>query len=97
MSAARLLLVIEALSGNEVFGARLKDLSAAVGAGEHSVLRDLQTLEACGWAEQMADKKWRLSAKPIQILNRFQSGLTEAENRVSEARQNYTRTPAHSF
>jgi DNA-binding IclR family transcriptional regulator len=91
----RLLDVIEALSGNEVFGARLRDIAAAVHAGEHSVLRDLQTLETAGWAQQMPDKKWRLAAKPVQIFANFQHGLFEASRRVDEVRHGYTRTPSY--
>jgi DNA-binding IclR family transcriptional regulator len=91
----RLLAVIEALSGREVFGLRLKDLAAAVGAAEHAVLRDLRTMESAGWAQQLPDRKWRLAARPIQCFHNFQQGLHEAGQRVAEVRQNYTRTPAH--
>jgi DNA-binding IclR family transcriptional regulator len=94
MSAqTRILVVIEALSGHEVFGARLKDIAAAVGIGEHTALRDLQALAVAGWAEQMPDKKWRLAARPIQCFLNFQHGLNEASQRVAEVRQNYTRSP----
>jgi DNA-binding IclR family transcriptional regulator len=94
-ATARLLFVIEALSGHEVFGARLRDLAAAVGAGEHAVLRDLQAMAAAGWAQQLPDKKWRLTARPIQCFQNFQHGLAEAGRKVSEVRTNYTRTPVN--
>lgn len=95
MNAAqlRLLLVIEALSGNEVFGMRLTDIALAVKGGAPTVLRDLKTLEAGGWAQQLDDSKWRLAAKPIQVLTNFQWGLQSAGIKLSDVQQNYTRVP----
>ena len=95
MSAAhhRLLTVIEALSGHEVFGMRLRDVAQATGALDSTVLRDLETLESAGWAQKLPDGKWCLSAKPIQLLLNFQSGLARSSGRVEEVRTNYTRTP----
>lgn len=89
----RLLKVIEALSGHEVFGIRLKEVTQAVKASDPTVLRDLQTLEAGGWAKQDADGKWRLGQKPVQICTNFTWGLTQAKQAVSETEQRYTRTP----
>ena len=90
----RLLKVIEALSGNEVFGIRLKEVAAAVRASDPTVLRDLQTLEAGGWAKQDDTGKWRLGQKPVQIATNFTWGLTRAKQAVAETEQRYTRTPA---
>lgn len=89
----RLLKVIEALSGHEVFGTRLKDIAEAVGAGTPTVLRDLQTLAAGGWARQDDAGKWRLGPKLVQIATNFTWGLTQAKQAVSETEQRYTRTP----
>lgn len=86
----RLLAVIEVLSGNEVFGMRLTDISNAIKAGAPTVLRDLQALEAAGWAQQMDDSKWRLAAKPIQVLTNFQWGLQSAGIKLSDVQKNYT-------
>lgn len=88
---SRLLLVIEALSGHEVFGTRLVDLAKAVDSTQSTVLRDLGTLEAAGWAQQMEDGKWRLGAKPIQVLTNFHWGLQSASQKVAEVQHNYTR------
>lgn len=90
----RLIDVIEALSGHEVFGRRLKELAAAVKAGDSTVLRDLYTLEAKGWAKQDETGKWRLGQKPVQICTNFTWGLTQAKQAVSETEQRYTRVPA---
>ena len=90
----RLLKVIEALSGHEVFGVRLKEVALAVKASDPTVLRDLQTLEASGWAKQDEDGKWRLGQKPVQIATNFTWGLTKAKQAVLETEQRYTRIPA---
>ena len=92
----RLLTVIEILSGNEVFGMRLKEIAeAVVGSGHRTttatVLRDLQSLQAAGWAQQLDDNKWRLAAKPIQVLTNFQWGLQNASGKLAEVQQRYTR------
>lgn len=88
----RLLAVIEALSGREVFGVRLKEVAATIGAVESTALRDLQTLEQAGWAKQDEGGKWRLGARPIQICHAFFSGLERARRQVEETELNYTRT-----
>lgn len=93
-SQLRLLQVIEALSGNEVFGVRLTDVAQAVASSAPNVLRDLQTLARAGWTEQLGDGKWRLAAKPIQIAVSFQWGLAEAQAKVAEVEQRYTRRPS---
>ena len=89
----RLIDVIEALSGNEVFGIRLKEVAAAVKSGDSTVLRDLQTLEEKGWARQDDAGKWRLGTKPVQISNAFFAGLDQAKKQISETEHNYTRAP----
>jgi DNA-binding IclR family transcriptional regulator len=89
----RLLLLIEALAGNEVFGMRLTDAAAAVKTGAPAVLRDLRALEHAGWAQQLDDGKWRLASKPIQVLNAFQWGLQCAGVRIQDVERNYTRKP----
>lgn len=86
----RLLLVIETLSGNEVFGMRLTDIALAINCAAPKVLRDLKALEAGGWAQQMDDSKWRLAAKPIQVLTNFQWGLQSAGIKLSDVQKNYT-------
>ena len=87
----RLLKVIEALSGHEVFGIRLKQVALAVEAPGPTVLRDLQTLQEGGWAKQDDDGVWRLGAKPVQIAVHFSWGLDEARKKVDEIQQRYTR------
>lgn len=89
----RLLEVIEALAGNEVFGLRLKDVATAVKTPLPTVLRDLQTLAEKGWALQDENNKWRLGPKPVQIATAFAWGITRARQQVTETEQRYTREP----
>lgn len=89
----RLLEVIEALAGNEVFGLRLKDVATAVKTPLPTVLRDLQTLAEKGWAVQDDAGKWRLGPKPVQISNAFTWGIASARRKVDETEQRYTREP----
>ncbi|MDR1063628.1 MAG: hypothetical protein LBL48_06815 [Azoarcus sp.] len=94
----RVLQLVEILAGNEIQGMRLKDISAALlfdAPNPSTTLRDLRALEAAGWAQKLPDNRWRLGAKPIQILHHFNSGLVRAVEAVNEIRVNYTRTPAN--
>jgi len=89
----RLLKVIEALSGHEVFGIRLKEIATAVKASDPTVLRDLQTLAAGGWAFQDESGRWRLHTKLVQIATHFMHGIDSARRATDEIYQRYTRTP----
>lgn len=89
----RLLKVIEALSGHEVFGIRLKEVAEAVQASDPTVLRDLNTLAAGGWAKQDENSLWRLGPKAIQITGNFHAGAESSKQRVNEIYQRYTRKP----
>ena len=89
----RLLKVIEALSGNEVFGIRLKEVAAAVKTGDPTVLRDLNTLASAGWAKQDDSGRWRLDTKLVQIATHFAHGIDTARQRMDEVQQRYTRAP----
>lgn len=89
----RLLKVIEVLAGNEVFGIRLKEVTAAVKGTDPTVLRDLQTLQAAGWAMQDESGLWRLHTKLVQIATHFAHGIDAARQRLDEVHQRYTRTP----
>lgn len=89
----RLIDVIRALAGHEVFGLRLADIAKAVGAAEPMVLRDLQALAHQGWSVQDDAKRWRLGPEPVQIAVQFSYGLRQAQAAVSEVEQRYTRLP----
>lgn len=98
----RLLLVMEILSGNEVNGIRLRDVTESLAThgcktSDSTVLHDLESLESRGWAERLSapnDKNWRLSAKPYQLFTNLTWGLQKATRQVAEVQQNYTRLQA---
>lgn len=90
----RLLKVMEALSGHEVFGIRLKEVSAAVQASDPTVLRDLNTLASAGWAKQDDSGRWRLDTKLVQIATNFAWGMSAANQKMNEIQQRYTRMPS---
>lgn len=89
----RLINVIRALAGNEVFGLRLADVAKAINEPEPMVLRDLRALEHKGWAVQDASRRWRLGPEPVQIAVQFSYGLRQAQAAVAEVEQRYTRLP----
>lgn len=89
----RLLKVMEALSGHEAFGVRLKEVATAVQASDPTVLRDLNTLASAGWAKQDDSGRWRLDTKLVQIATNFAWGLSSANQKLNEIQQRYTRTP----
>jgi DNA-binding IclR family transcriptional regulator len=96
MSAqTRLLAVVEVLAGHETFGQRLKDIAEAMPEQvvTSTVLRDLEALQAAGWAQKTPDDRWMLAAKPIQILHHFYHGLKAVDSRREEIAANYTRIP----
>lgn len=81
----RLLQVIEILSGHEVHGLRLIDVASALKLSSPTVIRDLQALEEGGWA-WTKEERWRLGAKPIQMLANVQWGLQKAGIELAEIR-----------
>lgn len=89
----RLLEVIKALSGHEVFGRRLVDLAADLKQPEPVVLRDLEALAIAGWATRDDGKRWRLGPAVVQIAVQFYLGLQNARAAIDETQQRYTRTP----
>jgi DNA-binding IclR family transcriptional regulator len=92
---ARLLAVIEALVGHEVVGMRLKEIVDALGlpVAATTILRDLETLEAAGWAQQTKEGRWTLASRPYQLLHHFYDGLKSIRDKAAEVATNYTRTP----
>lgn len=89
----RLLKVIEALSGHEVFGIRLKEVAESVQGSDPTILRDLQTLESAGYAKQDENGLWRLDTRLVQIATHFSWGIQAAGQRINEIQQRYTRKP----
>jgi len=92
-SQERLMALVEKLVGKTVEGMSNKALAHELQTTEVNVSRDLQTLEAQGWAEK-AGGKWRLSPKfggfAGHIMKSFQTArlrLTEDEARYASEMQ----------
>lgn len=90
---ARILRLIEALAGHEVFGRRVKDLAEDLGQSEPTTCRDLKVAVAAGWARQREDGLYSLATKPVQIATAFAYGIKQAHDKVGEIEQRYTRMP----
>lgn len=75
---------LKALFGHEINGISCQALADSFGANKAAVLRDLQTLEAAGLAEQLPNKCWRVSPlmgrEAVKIFNSVQT----AQRRMDE-------------
>lgn len=69
--------VLKALFGHELNGISCQRIADGLGQNKVAALRDLQTLEAAGMAEQLPNKNWRVSAElgrqAVKMLNHIQS------------------------
>lgn len=81
--------ILRALFGNEINGISCQELALRSGHQKAVVLRDLQTLQEAGLAEQLINKKWRVSPalgrEAVRILNEVQV----ARERLEEAASRY--------
>lgn len=82
--------VMKALFGHEIDGISCQRIADGLGIKKVAVLRDLQTLQAAGLAEQLPNKGWRITAalgrEAIKMLN----NLNAARDRVDEVLNRYT-------
>lgn len=87
--------VIDALAGHSFDGLRNQQVAEAVGQSAPTTLRDLQALEAIGWAERITgkDERWRLSPRLVQIAIAHSHEVMREEQRLDDFRNRYTRTP----
>lgn len=90
----RILRVLLALSGHEVNGLAPGEVAKGLGISGANVTRDLANLQLAGLAEEMVGTgRWRLTPKLIQIGVAMQAAVDEADRKLVEMRQRYTRTP----
>lgn len=83
------------LAGKETIGLRLSEVAKALDELPSTAARTLSALETEGFVERMpeADERWRLGPKLVQIAQAHVRGLSEAEQRIREVAQRYSRTP----
>lgn len=85
----RLLEVVEALAGNEFGGVSVAEIAAATRQRSDQVVRSLANLVKANWAEKMANGRYRLAEKPVQIGLSFSSALARAETDLAGIRGRY--------
>lgn len=87
--------VIEALAGQNFDGLRNQQVADAVRQSAPTTLRDLQALEAIGWAERIPgkDERWRLSPRLIQLAIAHQNEVSREEQRLADFSNRYSRIP----
>lgn len=92
---ARAKAVIEALAGHNFDGLRNQQVAEAVRQSPPTTLRDLQALEAIGWAERIPgkDERWRLSPRLVQLAVAHQHEVARVTQRVDDFASRYTRNP----
>ncbi len=93
-SQQRVLRVLLALSGHEVNGLQPGELARGLKLTPSDITRDLANLHLAGLAEEIVGTgRWRLTPKLVQIGVAMQVAIEEAETKLSDMRQRYTRAP----
>jgi DNA-binding IclR family transcriptional regulator len=94
-SQQRILRVMLALAGHEVTGLAPGELAKGLELPAAQITKDLANLRLAGLAEEIPGiGRWRLTPKLIQIGVALQLAVEQAERKLGEMKQRYTRTPA---
>ncbi len=80
---------LKALFGHEVAGIECAELAKQLGREKAQVFKDLSTLQAAGFAEQLPDKRWRLSSNLAREAIKIMNGLDMARQRLDETARRY--------
>lgn len=92
-SQQRVLRLVGVLAGHEIHGIAPAQIRTEMCCSASDVTRDLANLQQAGWAEQVpATGAWRLAPYVVQIAVRHQVALAQAEDRLGEIKQRYSRT-----
>ena len=90
----RLINVILALFGNVIQGVAPAALARMVGCSPQVMHRDLDNLRTAGIAQRdETTGHWCLTPRLPQQALKALASISEAEQRIAEARQRFTRTP----
>lgn len=91
----RVFAVIEALSGNSRHGLRLAQIAEAVRQSAPTTLRDLQSLEAIGYAGRIPgkDERWHLKPRLVQIAIAHHAEVGREESQLDDFKNRYSRSP----
>ncbi len=84
----RIFTLIEKLSGHELDGISLKDLSDEVGEPVGIIFRDLQNMKEAGWARQVSGR-WIMTEKGAIPSERIRKSLSMAMARINQINKDY--------
>lgn len=92
---ARSWAVVEALAGHSRQGLRLGQVAEAVRQSSPTTLRDLQALEALGYASRIPgkDDRWHLTPRLIQLAIAHNAEVAREERQLDDFRNRYSRIP----
>lgn len=90
-SQQRVLQTLVALAGHEMEGLAPGEVARAVRTTASNTTRDLSNLREAGLAEPMETGRWRLSPRAAQIGIAVLKSLDDAQRRVAEVSNRYTR------
>ncbi len=80
---------LKALFGHEVTGIECNTLAQQLGNTRGQAFKDLTTLEVAGLAEQLPDKRWRLSSNLAREAIKIMHALDMARQRLDETARRY--------
>lgn len=87
----RVLQTLLKLAGHEVEGLAPGEVAKALRTTPSNTTRDLANLREAGMAEPLENGRWRLSPKVAQIGLHVLKSIGDAQARVDETRQRFTR------
>lgn len=95
LQTRRALRIIVVLAGKEVMGLRPGEIAKAIKELPATATRMLAAMEQEGFVERVPnrDEAWRLGPKLVQIARAYTAGLAEAQHRIDEVTQRYSRAP----
>lgn len=94
-AALPILRCVEVLSGAAVQGMSNKDLAGALHTSPANVTRYLATLAEAGWARKDdATGRFHPTAHVAQLFGRVMHDFARAEQRLSDLKTSFTRTPS---
>lgn len=81
--------VFRALIGHEGRGISCQEIADGLGLGKTAAYRDLRTIEAAGFAEQLPNKKWRVAPAFGREALKIIHSLQEDRRRLEELERRY--------
>ena len=83
-SQGRILRLVELLSEDVLEGKSNKNLSESIGKTHDIVSRDLALLKEMGWAEQLANRNWRVTPAVGQLAHKISTRFQNEYLRLNQ-------------